>query len=192
MFSWATPKNERFRTYLPDQRGHGKTDNPQGVFHFPLLVGDMLKFVDALSLAQVHGVGYSMGAGVLLGMAVQRPTLFKSLLVIGGNWRPPTQAQFTQLAGPLEKRKGLALEVMHPERGMHIGWDYPLTALSTIQCPATLVAGDRDPVSPIEDAVAMYNTLPNGRLFIVPNSAHFDYHDNPLVKQFLDGWYTTI
>lgn len=192
MFSWATPKNGKFRTFLPDQRGHGKTDNPAGTFHFPMLVQDMLGFMEAMALPTVHGIGYSMGAGVLLGMAIQRPDLFKSLVVIGANWHPPTQEQFTHLAGPPDERTGLALEVMHPERGMQIGWDYPLAALSAIKCPTVIISGDRDPVSPVEDAVAMYREIPQSQLIILPRKGHFGYHDSPMVRQFLDEWYETV
>lgn len=192
MFGWATPKTDKFRTYLPDQRGHGKTNNPLGHLHLPRLVQDMLIFSEAMELPAMHGVGYSMGANVLLGMAMQHPQMFKSLVVIGANWHPPTQEQFSKLAGPLEERTGLALEVLHPERGMQNGWDHPLEALAAIDCPTVMLSGDRDPVSPPEDVVAMYRTLPNGRMLVIPHCGHFGYHNNALVRQFLTDWYTDL
>ena len=45
--------------------------------------------------------------------------------------------------------------------------------LATIQQPTLLIQGDRDPVVPLEDAVAMYETSPNSALWIVPNATHF-------------------
>ena len=192
LFQWAAPKNDKFRVYLPDQRGHGKTPNPEGHFHMQQLIDDMLSFVDMLEIDRFHAVGYSMGATVLLGMAYQQPERFQSLVVIGTNYRPPTQAEFSQIAGPLEERKGLAYEVMHPERGIHIGWDFELANFAHLTCPVAIISGDRDPVSPLEDILQLFRTLPDGRLVVVPHCGHFGYHTNPMVQTFLQGWYDNL
>jgi 3-oxoadipate enol-lactonase len=189
LFQWALPKNDRFRVLLPDQRGHGQTPNPAPNMHMTRLIDDMLDFLDALNVEAFHAIGYSMGAAVLLGMATQIPDRFKSLIVIGANHTPPTDEQFTHLAGPIEDRKGIVLEVLHPERGIGVGWEYDLGDLARLTCPVNLIAGDRDPVNRLEDVLELYRALPNGRLLVVPECAHFGFHTNPLVLQQLKMLY---
>lgn len=189
MFKWALPRIDGFDVLLPDQRGHGKTANPSEQFHMSILVQDMLTFIEAMELRTFHAIGYSMGGTVLLNIAAKYPQYFESLVMIGGNYRPPTQDEFEQVAGPLNQRTGLTYEIMHPERGLQNGWLIELDDLRSIMCPTVLVSGDRDPISNLEDALAMYRILPEGRLLVVPHCAHFGYHTNEMVKTFLSSWY---
>jgi pimeloyl-ACP methyl ester carboxylesterase len=189
LFRWALPQTDKFTVWLPDQRGHGKTPNPGGNFHMPILVQDMLIFIEAMELTMVHAIGYSMGASVLLNIAVQQPHLFESLVLIGANHRPPTEDEFEAIAGPFEQRTGLAYEIFHPERGLQHGWSFELDDMAQITCPTAIISGDRDPVSQPEDALAMYRTLPAGQLLVVPQCGHFDYYTSEPVKTFLTEWY---
>lgn len=192
LFQWAVPKDDKFRVLLPDQRGHGKTPNPAGHLHMTQLVDDMQNFVDMLEVEAFHAIGYSMGGTVLLGMAQREPERFLSLVIIGSNHRPPTDDEFSAIAGPLEERKGLAYEIMHPERGLHVGWGFPLADFVDLKCPVTIISGDRDPVSQPTDVLQLYDVLPNGRLLIVPDCGHFGYHSSPVVQTFLQGWYDSL
>lgn len=192
LFQWALPKNGRFRVLLPDQRGHGKTPNPAPDFHLYRFVDDMLHLVDALDIETLHGIGYSLGALVLLGMAVCQPQRFQSLVLIGAHHRRPTPAQLVALAGPLEQRQGLTLEVTHPERGIGVGGDFDTGALARLTCPVHLIAGDRDPVADLEGYLALFRALPQGRLLVVPNCGHFGFHTNALVLSYLRDLYENL
>ena len=192
LFQWALPKNDRFRVLLPDQRGHGQTPNPAPNMHMTRLIDDMLDFLDALDINEFHGIGYSMGAAVLLGLATQIPERIKSLIIIEANHRPPTDEQFTHLAGPIEERKGIVREIMHPERGIGVGWEYDLADLARLKSPVYLIAGDRDPVNHLEGALELYRALPDGRLLVVPECAHFGFHTNPLVLKQLKMLYDEV
>lgn len=190
MFSWAVPKPARFRVYLPDQRGHGNTNNPDGVLHMPLLMDDITGFVEAMELESCHAIGYSMGANVLLHLAAYDPEFFESLVLIGSSFKPPNEEAFAKVTGqPLAARTGLAAEVLHPDRGIQNGWSVTLRDLENITCPTVIVAGDRDPISPPEEMAQMYRALPDGNLLIIPTCGHFGYHTNPMVQAFLKGWY---
>ncbi|MFN8549342.1 MAG: alpha/beta hydrolase [Candidatus Eisenbacteria bacterium] len=48
-----------------------------------------------------------------------------------------------------------------------------LEALRAIDRPTLLIAGDRDPVVPLEEVIAMYRAPPQASLWIVPNATHF-------------------
>jgi pimeloyl-ACP methyl ester carboxylesterase len=44
--------------------------------------------------------------------------------------------------------------------------------LSRITARTLIVYGDRDPLYPVEIAVAMYRAIPRSALWVVPNSGH--------------------
>lgn len=189
---WALPRTQPFRILLPDQRGHGKTPNPAPNFHMPRLVDDILNLVDALDIDQFHGVGYSMGGGVLLGIAQTTPERLKSLAIIGATHHAPTPEQLTALAGPLEQRRGLVLETTHPERGVRVGWEVQPEKLRSLNIPVALIGGDREQVHPPENFVELYHLLPNAQLLIAPQCNHLEYHTHPFVKTFLQQHYEQI
>jgi 3-oxoadipate enol-lactonase len=192
MFQWALPKNNRFRVLLPDQRGHGDTPNPAPDFHLMRFIDDMLNFIEVMDLGAIHGVGYSLGAAVLLGIAEEQPARFQSLILFGTSYRRPNDIQLTQLAGPPEQRQGLVAQIMDPQNGIGVGRDFDLNALSKVNCPVHLISGDRDPVAPLEDTISLFRALPQGRLLIVPQCTHFGFHNHPLVMQHLQQLYEDI
>lgn len=190
LMSWTFPKNGRYRVLAPDQRGHGDTPNPAGDYHMPRLIGDMKKFVAAMELESFHAIGYSLGAVVLLGLAVEMPELFKSLVVIGATHQRPTQEQISQLAGPIEQRKGIVKAAFDPETGSAVGWDYQLSDFAKLDFPVHLIGGDRDQVVKLEDYLELYRTLPQGKLFIVPDCDHYGYYRLPVAKNYIQTLYT--
>ena len=94
----------RFRLYLPDARGHGRTrwDVADG-FEAGWLVDDLAAFVDALDLDRFHLVGYSMGGMTALGFAVRAPERLRSLVALG-------------IATAREPRASVARRLMDPAR----------------------------------------------------------------------------
>ncbi|NDJ85522.1 MAG: alpha/beta hydrolase [Chloroflexi bacterium] len=192
LFQWALPKNGGFWVLLPDQRGHGETPNPAPDFHMPRLVNDMFNMLDALDIARVHGVGYSLGAAVLLNMASRDPERFESLILIATTHRPPTQDQLARIAGPAEHREGLVKKLMDDETGMMNGWDVSPPAIKQFDFPVSLIGGDRDPIGKLSDLVQLREWLPRGELLVVPSCGHFGFHSNPYVQQYLQSRYEEI
>jgi pimeloyl-ACP methyl ester carboxylesterase len=45
-------------------------------------------------------------------------------------------------------------------------------SLSRIMASTLVVYGDRDPLYPVEMALAMYRAIPRSALWVVPNSGH--------------------
>jgi pimeloyl-ACP methyl ester carboxylesterase len=189
LLQWALPKNGRYRVLLPDQRGHGKTPNPAPDFHIYRLINDMWNLLEALDILSLHGIGYSMGAGVLMGMATQQPERFKSLTLIGANHRRPTAAQLTALAGPPDQRQGVVRAIMDGERGLWAKDSLELNAFRNLYCPVHLIAGDRDPVSSLEGCIELFQVLPEAELLVVPGCGHFGFHTSALVRQYLQSIY---
>jgi 3-oxoadipate enol-lactonase len=63
----------RFQTLRYDQRGHGKTDVPEGRYAFATLLADVIALMDALDIGRAHFCGLSLGGATALGLAEQHP-----------------------------------------------------------------------------------------------------------------------
>ncbi|MGA7877205.1 MAG: alpha/beta hydrolase [Desulfoferrobacter sp.] len=65
-----------------DVRGHGRSDKPLGRYSIQLFAADIAELIRLLGLAPVHIVGISMGGMIAFQMAVSKPELLKSLVVV--------------------------------------------------------------------------------------------------------------
>jgi len=70
------------RCIIPDIRGHGRSDKPAGAYGVPLFARDVAALCDQLGLTALHVVGLSMGGMIGFQLAVSRPDLVRSLVVI--------------------------------------------------------------------------------------------------------------
>ena len=69
----------RYRVLRYDARGHGRTSAPHGAYTLFQLADDVAGLLDALSVAQVHFVGLSMGGMVGQILGVRHPERLLSL-----------------------------------------------------------------------------------------------------------------
>ncbi|RPI08813.1 MAG: alpha/beta fold hydrolase, partial [Actinobacteria bacterium] len=63
------------RVIAMDQRGFGRSSPVPPMFGFPGLVDDAAAVLEALDLRDTVVVGHSMGGGVALGLAIDRPAI---------------------------------------------------------------------------------------------------------------------
>ena len=61
---------ERYRVYLPERRGHGRTPDVEGPYSYEVMAQDMIAFMAAIGLEPAHVLGWSDGASVGLLMAL--------------------------------------------------------------------------------------------------------------------------
>ena len=69
-----------FRLYMPDLRGHGRSDWP-GSYSFELMRDDILGFLDALRIGRISVVGHSMGGTVAYLLAEAQPERIENLIL---------------------------------------------------------------------------------------------------------------
>jgi pimeloyl-ACP methyl ester carboxylesterase len=185
---------QAFTCYLPDARGHARTvfDPGRGLV-LGDLVADLAAFVDGLGLATFHLVGFSMGAATALAYATEQPERLGSIVLVGlATEREPRTSVIRHLAdvGRIERQDpawAAALARRHDPFGGEGAWrrlmpaivDFvasqeppTLAALRRVGLPALVVVGDRDPVVPVAQAVALARQLPDARLFVVPGCGH--------------------
>lgn len=71
-----------YEVIVCDVRGHGRSDKPPGPYSIPLFARDVAGLIEALDLVPAHVVGISMGGMIGLQLAVGRPELVRSLVVV--------------------------------------------------------------------------------------------------------------
>ncbi|MCX8018036.1 MAG: alpha/beta fold hydrolase, partial [Rhodocyclaceae bacterium] len=76
-----------------DARGHGQTSAPEGPYDWPLLVGDLVGLLDALSIERTHFVGLSMGGMLGQYFALEHPQRLDRLVLVSTTSRVPPDAR---------------------------------------------------------------------------------------------------
>lgn len=103
----------RFRVVAYDQRGHGLSGKPSSGYGFDRLIADAVAVIRTLELECPEVVGHSWGANVALQLAVDRPLLVSSGVLIDGGFlsirdRMDWRTARTALAPP--QLSGMSLE----------------------------------------------------------------------------------
>jgi pimeloyl-ACP methyl ester carboxylesterase len=175
----------RFRAFTPDRRGHGRTPDVAGPITFDLMAQDTVHFLERVVGAPARLLGYSDGATVGLLVAQRRPDLVSRLVLVAGvfhyeGWLPgvidPNNKPPDFLAESYAKVSpdGAAHYDVIVEKLARMHTVDPvltLADLSRITCRTLVMQGDDDEVA-IEHALALYRTLPNAELAIIPGTSH--------------------
>jgi pimeloyl-ACP methyl ester carboxylesterase len=82
---------ERWRTIVFDTRGTGRSERPPGPYSIHELAEDAARVLEGRGPAQAHVVGLSMGGYVALTLALSRPELVRSLVLVGTGGGGPTR-----------------------------------------------------------------------------------------------------
>jgi pimeloyl-ACP methyl ester carboxylesterase len=191
---------ERYRVVQVEHRGHGRTNNQAGFMSFEQIGDDVAALATELDLGPAHVAGISDGGVVALDLAIRRPELVRSIVVLGGNYstHEGVQAYGAQMDPD-------AIEQAHPEaaaqfaarhdRGSEPGWWKELMRqivenntrnpawteedLRGIQCPALLIAGENDPFATLDQMATMKREIPRAEWLIVNDSGHPVHFEHP-------------
>jgi pimeloyl-ACP methyl ester carboxylesterase len=183
-----------FRVYLPDARGHGRTRwNVADGFSQEMLTEDVEAFADALGVETFHLLGFSMGAMTALHFGARRPERLRTLVVTAiVPEREPRASVGRRAMDPerLEREQPRWVEKLrsfHDEVQGAEAWRALLGAIAAdvasqpllgpgdlrgIGTPSLVIAGDRDPFAPVDEAWQLSRQLGDGRLMIVPDCGH--------------------
>jgi pimeloyl-ACP methyl ester carboxylesterase len=190
-----------FDLILPDLRGFGQSDAPEGSTTVEKMAADLAGLLDALGIEKTYLAGHSMGGYVVLAFARLYPQRVLGLGMIGSQAAPDTtegkarrQATIQQVemegvaavAGMSEKLSAnpehfpffKALILRQRPAGL-IGAlqamaERPdaLPFLSAFQFPVTLVHGLADALIPPQRSVEMKAALPSAGLVELPGVGH--------------------
>jgi 3-oxoadipate enol-lactonase len=84
MKGWAAQRyalSRRYRVYLVDNRGAGRSDKPAGPYDLEVMASDAVAVLDAEGVDAAHVMGASMGGVIAQILAVRHPTRVRSLVL---------------------------------------------------------------------------------------------------------------
>ncbi|MCP9463304.1 MAG: alpha/beta hydrolase [Nitrospira sp.] len=103
MWQWEhqqQPLAQHYRVITPDLLGFGLSDKPDIDYRPDQMVDFLTNFMDALEIPRATLIGNSMGAGLAIAMALDRPERVDKLVLIGG--LPPNIR--SNVTSPIVKR----------------------------------------------------------------------------------------
>jgi pimeloyl-ACP methyl ester carboxylesterase len=77
------PFGERYRVTVVDNRGVGRSSLPDGEFGVADMAADAAALCDAIGVGPAHVMGFSMGGAIAQELAIARPDLTRSLVIVG-------------------------------------------------------------------------------------------------------------
>lgn len=187
----------RHHVYLPDRRGHGGTPDVAGEYSYPSLAVETERFVEEVVQGPAHLIGFSDGGNVALHVAMRRPDLVRSLVVIGANFhhrglhpafaaavRGDTgAAPWAAARGPdphacAEVAAQFPEVVAKLERMWRRGPTLTLEDLARVELPTLVVVGDDDCIDH-HHTVELYEHLPVAQLAVIPGTSHLCIDERP-------------
>ncbi len=75
----------KYQVITLDVRGHGQSDKPPGPYSISLFTSDTAQFIETADIAPVHVIGISMGGMIAFQLAVDRPELVKSMVIVNSS-----------------------------------------------------------------------------------------------------------
>ena len=190
-----------FHLFAYDRTGHGYTADQVNSFHFKFQIEEAIAYLEDVVKEPAHLVGWSDGGNIAMSVAISRPDLVKSLVLIGANYHYSGTVIHMPFVEPSDEDKAeyaaTSPDAAHTQnekiKKMLRIWesepDIALSDLAKIQCPTLIVAGDDDVISH-EHTLAMYRAIELSQLAIMPGTSHAAPKEKPglfsaLVQQFL-------
>ena len=122
---WSQPfeiLSRSWRTITYDHRGTGATINHAPAITFEILVQDLFKVLDALSVEPCVLASEPSGACIALEAALRDPSRFKGLVIVDGRYQGQIgwcSALYRRLQDRFPQDHGLVRQRLHPGGGMH-------------------------------------------------------------------------
>ncbi len=185
-----------------EQQGHGRTADIDRSLTYEQMADDTAALVGHLEVGEADVVGYSMGGGVALQLAIRHPEVVRKLVVASASFRSdgmhavalemfPSVTPEMFAGSPIEE----AYQRLAPNPGDFPALVEKLTKLDTtdyawaeddiraIAAPTMIVLGDSDGIR-LEHAVELFGLLgggvmgdlegmPKPQLAVLPGTSHF-------------------
>ena len=185
---------ESFFVIAPTALGHGASP-PVDALSFDELAGGVLDLLDDLGVERTHLLGSSMGGATALYLATRFPERIDRLVLYRTNFRTGERGQAAMEAmthAETWRQWGLEKQMreQHLPQGGPEAWIEVTKKviamvrsektrelaqprdLARIAAPTLIICGDRDPLVPLEEAMLMYQAIPDAALWVVPDATH--------------------
>ena len=179
------------RVVALDNRGHGESDKPYdpAAYAMPIMASDARGLLDHLGIVEADVMGYSMGARIAAFLALDVPTMVRSLVfgglghhLVGRGGLPPGLAHaleaptLDEVTDPIQRMFRAFAEASKSDlralsacaRGSRQA--LPADEVARIRAPALVAVGTKDEIA--GDAHELAALLPNGRALDIPRRDH--------------------
>lgn len=190
--------SKHYNVIAADSRAQGKTTDNRDSLSFEMMADDFAALLTKLKIDSAYVLGWSDGGITAILMAMRHPTKVIKFAATGANVTADSTAVipsfWKEISAQYERDKNntrtsakekndwklFMLDYVQP----NISWQQ----LHAIQCPALIIAGDRDLIAP-QHTLSVFQNIPNAQLWIMPNCGHGTLQDYPLefnnkVQQF--------
>ncbi len=165
----AKALSARFTVYLPDTRGHGKSQKVK-TLHYGDMAEDMRAFITALGLQKPVFYGFSDGGVTGLILASRCPELLSALIVSGASLRPDSTKdlplRFFRLWSHVDRSDKMRIMLREP--------DITDEMLGAVSVPTFVTAGERDLIKEAHTR-HIAAAVPGAQLKIFPKTGHTGY-----------------
>lgn len=198
-----------FMVILPDMRGHGESDAPQGPYQMDLMADDLTELLDTLDVDQAIVCGHSMGGYVCLALASQYPDRLAGLGLITTNADADNEDKRAGRYALIEEIKTYGAVAVADNLAPRLSNDPAVVKqshylisrtepagligalegmaqrpdraalLPEINVPALVVAGEDDQITIFEDAKSMAKSLPQGQFLGLQGAGHMPMVETP-------------
>jgi pimeloyl-ACP methyl ester carboxylesterase len=187
---------------VPEQQGHGRTADIDRPITYEQMADDTAGLVRHLGHEQLDIIGYSMGGGIALQMALRHPQLLRKLVLISAGFSSDSMpaealAMFPSItpemfAGSPIEEAYLRLAPNPEDFPKLVGklkeldtteFEWPREEIQAITAPTLIILGDSDGIR-LEHAVEFFGLrgggvmgdlsgLPHSQLAVLPGTSHF-------------------
>jgi pimeloyl-ACP methyl ester carboxylesterase len=198
-----------YQVILPDVRGHGESDAPEGAYPMALLTDDLVGLLDHLEIEQAVVCGHSMGGYIALAFAAQHPERLAGLGLITSRAEADSAekkegrvrlAETVQEQGSSALAETLAPRLSHDPAVVKRAYDLIAATppagisgaalgmaerpdrtalLDQLDVPTLVVAGEEDQIVPLAYARHLAESLTKGRLIEIPGAGHMPMLEQP-------------
>jgi pimeloyl-ACP methyl ester carboxylesterase len=187
-----------------DRTAHGFTADREGSMHFEFQYEEVVAYLEDIVKEPAHIIGHSDGAIIGLMVAMRRPELVKSLVAFGGNFHHSGTLPLPEWDGSVSAEDRIEYAATSPDAPetldgkiakMFAIWksepNFTVADIEQIKCPVLVLVGDDDVIDH-KHSVLMYESIPQGRLAVMPGTSHQANKEKPemfqmFIREFLSN-----
>jgi pimeloyl-ACP methyl ester carboxylesterase len=191
---------ERYRTFVPDLPGMGRSIRPEPGLDLPGLAKALMSYCDAVGVEQPILVGNSLGCPIIIEVATTFPDRIQRAVLVspaGGPNNQPLGRALGQMATdglrepysmlPIATRDYLRFGALRSLSLFRAMTRYPtLERLHHLVVPTLVIAGLRDPLVKIANAHRL-SVLPHVDVVTVPGAHALNYSNPQLIAELIEA-----